>query len=419
MPTKPKDEAMTIDERRKYLRTMQKRYLRADRPGRGVLLTEMEAVTQLGRKYLTRLMHGDLARRPHRTPRGRSYGVEVDDALRVIVESFDRLTPERLTPNLVWMAECLAAHGELILTPPLVAQLEAISPSTVGRILARLGQDTPTLPRKGPQEANRWRREVPMRRIPWNEQEPGHFEADLVHHCGSATTGDYVHTLQLIDVATAWSERVAVLGRSFRVMRDAFHHILTRLPFGLREIHPDNGGEFFSHHLLTFWGERIHGLTLSRSRPWQKNDNRFVEQKNDTLVRGYLGHERLDSVAQTRALNTLYEDLWTYYNFFQPVMRLVEKEVLRDEEGRTRVRRRYDTARTPLDRLLATDTLPPAQHEKLLRQREGINPRRLHQSIQDQLEALWRLPGAPPTQTENIYATLLHPELLAEEEAMG
>jgi len=418
MPTKRQDDAMTIDERRKYLRAMQKRYQRTDRKGRGVLLTEMEEVTRLDRKYLTRLMRGDLARHPRTSQRGRTYGADVDDALRVIADSFDYLTPERLTPNLLWMAQTLSAHGELTLTPHLTTQLKTISISTVGRILARVRQDTPRLPRKGPQEANRLRREVPMGRLPWDLQTPGHLETDLVHHSGPQTTGDYVHTLQMIDVATAWSERVAVLGRSFRVMRDGFEHILARLPFTVREIHPDNGGEFFNHHLLAFWGNRIPGLALSRSHPWQKNDNRFVEQKNHTLVRHYLGHERLDTVAQTQALQALYEDLWVYYNLFQPVMRLREKEVV-EEDGRRRVRRRYDTARTPFDRLLATEAIRAGERDRLLRLRDETNPRALRQRIQDALDALWRLPGATPGQTEDIHETLLHPELLAEEEAAG
>ena len=158
MPTKRQDDAMTIDERRKYLRAMQKRYQRTDRKGRGVLLTEMEEVTRLDRKYLTRLMRGDLARHPRTSQRGRTYGADVDDALRVIADSFDYLTPERLTPNLLWMAQTLSAHGELTLTPHLTTQLKTISISTVGRILARVRQDTPRLPRKGPQAANRLRR---------------------------------------------------------------------------------------------------------------------------------------------------------------------------------------------------------------------------------------------------------------------
>jgi hypothetical protein len=408
----PADEKMTIDERLKYLRRVQKRYRQADRQTRGRLLDEMQAVTDLERKPLIRLMASTLERHPRQRQRGCTYDAGVDDALRVISQTLDHISAERLTPNLVWIAQTLAAHGELVLSPELEAQLGAISTSTVARILRRLRQDEPRLPRKGPQEANRQRREVPMRRIAWDESQPGHFEADLVFHSGPNTTGDHVHTVQLIDVTTAWSERVAVLGRGYLVMRDAFYHIMQRLPFPILEIHPDNGAEFFSRHLLAFWGERLRGVTLSRSRPWHKNDNRFVEQKNDTLVRAYLGHDRLDSVVQTRATNALYEDMWIYYNFFQPVMRLAEKEVVREAGGQTRMRRRYDEARTPFDRLCTTEVLPTEKREQLARWRDGINPRRLRQSIYDQLEALFRLPGATSGQTEDVYATLQHPEIL-------
>ncbi len=123
-----------------------------------------------------------------------------------------------------------------------------------------------------------------MKRIPWETSDPGHFEVDLVHHGGESTDGTYVHTLQMIDVATGWSERVAVLGKGQQAMEAGFRRILERLPFAVKELHPDNGTEFFNHHLVRFWGEAITGLTLSRSRPYQKNDNRFVEQKNATGV---------------------------------------------------------------------------------------------------------------------------------------
>ena len=186
-----------------------------------------------------------------------------------------------------------------------------------------------------------------MKRIPWQEQEPGHFEVDLVHHCGRTASGEYMHTLQMIDVATGWSERVAVLGRSYLVMQDGFSRILDRLPFPVLEIHPDNGSEFFNDHMLRFWRGLKPKPQLSRSRPYHKNDNRFVEQKNSTLVRNYLGYDRLDTIAQTLAVNQLYDMMWLYYNFFQPVMRLAEKTWSREEGQPSRVKRRYDKAATP------------------------------------------------------------------------
>jgi len=145
----PNEEQMTINERRKYLRLLKKRYLKANRLERGGLLDEMEAVTGSHRKSLIRLMNGSLERKPRRKQRGHTYGPEVDDALRVIAESFDYLCAERLFPNLVWMATHLSAHGELEVSPPLLEKLGRISVSTVGRILARIRQDQPRLPSLG------------------------------------------------------------------------------------------------------------------------------------------------------------------------------------------------------------------------------------------------------------------------------
>lgn len=400
------DDQMTVDERRKYLRKMQKRYHKASRSERGRLLDEMEVVVAQHRRSLIRHMNGSLERKPRRRQRGRTYGPEVDDALRVIAESMDYICAERLTPNLTSLAKHLAAHDELTLSPLLLAQLERISVSTVKRIVARILQDVPRLPRKGPRRGNSTTRDIPMKRIPWNEKVPGHFEADLVHHCGPSTSGEYACTTQLIDVATGWSERVAVLGRSYLVMNDAFQRIDRRLPFPIVEIHPDNGNEFFNHHMIRFWNELFPGVDLSRSRPYHKKDNRMVEQKNSTLVRAYLGNERLDTVAQTLALNQLYDKMWLYYNFFQPVMRLAEKEWIQEEGKPSRLKRRYDEARTPFDRLCATSAISQERRAQLETLRNQTNPRQLRREIYDLIDYIFSLPGAVSGIIEDVHLTL-------------
>jgi hypothetical protein len=359
-----------------------------------------------------RLLHSDLKRQPRRQARGVVYGAAVQEALRVLAESTDYISAERLTPNLVWLAQQLDRHGELAASPELLAHLDAISISTVGRVLARQRQDQPRLPRSGPQQAHQLR-DIPMLRLPWDEQEPGHFEVDLVHHGGASAAGEYVHTLQLIDVATGWSERVAVLGRGQLVMEDAFRRILARLPFPVRQIHPDNGSEFLNQHLLHFWRDWVQGVRLSRSRPYHKNDNPRVEQKNYTLVRAYLGEERLDTVAQTVALNHLYDQMWLYYNFFQPVLHLAEKTSEHRPDGTYRVHRRYDRARTPFDRLCTTTALLPAHQQQLVALRDQTNPRQLRRDIQARLERLFALPQATPGRTEDVHQTL-RPQTPAE-----
>ena len=408
------EDKMNIDERRKYLRRMKRRYVQADRKERGRLLDEMEAVTELHRKSLIRLMNGSLERQPRQRQRGRIYGPEVEYALAIIAESWDYLCAERLTPNLVWMAEHLAAHGELEVSPPLLEKLDRISVSTVQRILGRIPRDKPRPPRKGPRRTNHLIQDIPMKRIPWNEQQSGHLEVDLIHHCGPAACGEYVCTIQMIDVATGWSELRAVLGRSYLVMEDAFRYIVARIPFPILELHPDNGSEFFNYHPLRFFESQLQGVTLSRSRPYHKNDNRFVEQKNSSIVRAYLGNDRLDTVAQTMAVNQLYDKVWVYYNLFQPVMRLSEKIVTPVEGQLPRVKRRYDQARTPFDRLCEAKAITQKRREQLEALRDRTNPRQLRQEIYDQIEYIFSLPNAVPEHTENVYLTLAtRPDLQA------
>ncbi len=326
------DDEMTVNERRKYLKKMWPRYQQADRAGRGQLLTEMEHITGMHRKSLIRLLaRGSLERRKRTTPRRRSYGLDVAYVGGVVWESLDYSCAERLTPTLLPTAQQLATFGELQLTVHLEAQLATISRATVQRMLSKLRRSTPRLPRKGPEQANHLRDAVPMERLSWHIATPGYFEVDLVHHGGETSAGEYVHTLQMVDIATGWSERVAVFGRSQRALEAGFQRILARLPLPLRHLHPDNGSEFFNNHLVRCTqrvpGEELTGLTLSRSRPYHKNDNRIVEQKNDTLVRAYLGQVRLDTPQQAAALDLLYDVMWLYYNFFQPVLHLIDLSV--------------------------------------------------------------------------------------------
>jgi len=398
---------MTLDERRKYLKRVWPRYLKADRKGRGALLMEMEQITGMHRKSITRLMRcahqGSLERKKRSTPRPPTYGKEVQAVVGVVWESLDYICAERLTPQLLTTARHLERFGELervgvVLTPQLEEQLAIVSRATVQRTttkLRRLGRVDVPLPRRGPEAANRGgnsaTRGVPMGRIPWDTQEVGHFEVDLVHHCGPSAQGEYAHTLQMVDAATGWSERVAVLGRGQRAMEEGFRRIQGRVPFTIKELHPDNGSEFFSDHMVRFWGEELTGLHISRSRPYHKNDNRWVEQKNDTLVRAYLGNGRLDTPQEVAALNELYDLMWVYYNLFQPVLHLTEKEYLQ-EEGR--MRRKWDRASTPYERVKQTGALATMQQQKLDELYTQTNPRQLRAEIYRRLSQIWKWQNA-------------------------
>lgn len=223
MRTVATDEAMSLDELRTCLRRMQKRYRHADRETKKQLLGEMGAFTGQHRKSLICRLNGDLICRLRRRERDRSYG-PMDAALQMVWEGLDYVCTEHLQPNLVSAAELLAAHGEPMSTPD---PGRSHSPSIA---------------------------------------EPGYFEMDLVHHCGDVTNGEYVYTLQLVDVATGWSCCRAFLRRSYVVVQDALAHLLACLPFPVQELHADNGGEFLNGHLLSFLGEAYPELVPSRCR---------------------------------------------------------------------------------------------------------------------------------------------------------
>lgn len=325
-----------------------------------------------------------------------------------IAHSLDYPCAERLQPNLVWMARHLEGHGEIELNTEIKTKLARISVSTVRRLLppSQHAAERMAHSKGKPGMGYAQRQAIPVRRIAWDEKVPGHFEVDLVHHCGLSPSGQYLHTLQMTDVATGWSECVAILGRSSLVMQDGFRRIEMRLPFPMVELHPDNGSEFLNDHLLRFWKERAQPLQLSRSRPYAKNDNRFVEENNFSQIRAYVGYHRLDTVAQTHLLNQLYDQLWLYHNFFQPLMRLCEKQV---ENGRTK--RIYDSALPPLDRLCRTQLLSPPKQAQLLALRHTTNPVQLRKNIQTLIDKIFALPcAAAQGSVEDVYLTLLPQE---------
>ena len=398
-------EPMNINERRKYLHKMWGRYKKANKMEKSKLLSEMEAVTGMHRKSIIRLLNNQLSRKKRTRERGRTYGVDVDDSIRKIANSLDYPCAERLHPNLYWMAEHLRYHGELQLQEKTKESLQKISESTLKRILKRIGRSEPKMAEKKPRKSSNSsiRNQYPMTRIAWNIPEPGHFEVDLVHHCGATANGEFYHTLQMVDVATGWSEATAILGRSFRVMKDGFDYLLNRLPFPILEIHPDNGAEFFNQFLLQYWKNQLPDLEITRSRPYQKNDNRFVEENNQSMVRAYIGHSRLDTFAQLKILRQLLDKLWLFHNFFQPVMRLKEKQVI----SSTQFRRKYDQATTPFDRLKEKDSLNNKNLSYLENLRRQTNPVNLRYEINTLITVLLSLPCLDKSETVNIFTTFI------------
>jgi hypothetical protein len=408
-------EKMDIDERYKYLRIMQGRYKQAEkRKEKQRLLDEMERVTGLHRKHLiTLLKQRRIERRPRQRQRGKSYGAEVDAALGVIWEAQDYCCATRLKGVLVYTAEQLARHGELRLSPHLKAQLESISATSIRR----------HFPKRAGYQAQRARKRfqnihqqvIPIEPIPWDIEEPGHFELDLVHHCGDHIEGEYVYTLQVVDVATGWSGRRAILGRSYIVVADALYYLAHQIPFPYRKLHPDNGSEFLNANLLRFLKKHYPDLQPTRSAPGKPNDNRFVEQKNSTLVRAFLGDVRLDTVQQTRFLNRIYDNMHTYHNFIQPVMHQVDKQWIPHSDSTGGYTRRFhDDPVPPVVRLCNAGVLSEEKRLELLAQRDAINPLALRRKFYADLQHLFAYPCAAPGESQDIFQTLAYPELFPE-----
>jgi len=394
MPTQKK---MPIEERYVYLQVQYERYRLANRRTKGALLAEMVAVTGMHTKSLTRLMNGPPpCRHPRQRQRTRTYGAQVEQLVRLVDEALDHPCRERLQPMLLCLVDHLCALGLAHCDPQTRQQLETISVSTVGRILTRIRQDEPRLrQRSATTSVTQIQAQVPIRNIPWDETTPGHFEVDLVYHSGPSAAGDFVYTLQMVDVATGWSECVAILGRSYRVMRAAFERCLARIPFPVLEVHTDNGAEFLNANLLRYCQQEH--ITFTRSRAYKKNDQAHVEQKNWTHVRHFAGYDRYEGQAALEALTALYEPLRLYMNFFQPTLKLIGKEQVGGK-----VRKRYDTARTPYQRVLECPQVSDETKTQLRALYDTLNPVALLRELDRCQDRLWALERVRSTNEATI-----------------
>lgn len=339
---------MRVADRYELAMELMGRYNRAGRVERGEILDAFCLATGYHRKYAIAMLRGRrrvvVAKRP---PRARRYGLEFQKALLVAWEASGYICSERLQPFLGELVPLLEAHRQLAIDDVTRELLGQASVSTVERRIAahrkglvgrRMAQTKP---------GSLLRRQIPA--LPGSqsaEDVPGHLEIDLVSHSGESAVGTFLYTLSTVDLATGWTERIPVLGKGQTGIVAAVERIRGQLPFPLRGLHPDTGSEFINFHLFGYCQER--GIAFTRSRPYHKNDNCHVEQKNWTLVRRLIGYDRLDTPEQQAWLDAFYtDDLRPFANCFQPVMKLVGKETV---DGRTR--RLYDIPKTPLRRLL-------------------------------------------------------------------
>jgi hypothetical protein len=368
---------LSMEERKAVTRQMAKRYARVSKREKTRMLDELCELTGWTRRHarraLQKVVHGS-AERPRRT-RDRFYGKDVVQPLRLVWAALGGPAGKRLAPFMPEAVEALEREGELVLEPQVRAKLLRISAATIDRLLAPERKRLQVRGRSGTKPGSLLKRKIPIRTFAeWDEAQPGFCEVDLVAHDGGDSRGEFCQTLNLTCVATGWTEPRAVRNKAQRWVHEAIVDIAQILPFPLRGLDSDNGAEFINAQLFAWCEENQ--ITFTRSRPYRKNDNCFVEQKNWPVVRQQVGYLRYDTLAELEVLCELYVHLRLFVNFFQPQMKLVEKT----REG-AKVHKRFDTARTPYQRVLASPHVFPEAKEALTGTYRGLNPAELKRKI--------------------------------------
>lgn len=382
-----------MQEKKVITREIARRYQKASKKEKGLILDEFVKLTgytrcyaafllrNWGRKIRVRFEGRDRVvilggkRRKRERIRERKYDQRVLSALKKIWIICDLICGKRLHPFLSEIIPVLEGFGELNIDEEVREKLFKISPATIDRLLASEKAKFKLKGRSTTKPGTLLKNQIPVRTFSdWDEKKPGFVEVDLVSHDGGNTRGDYCQTLDLTDVCTTWTETKAVKNKAQRWVFEALQEIKDRVPFSILGIDSDNGSEFINDHLLRFCQEKE--ITFTRSRPYRKNDNCFVEQKNYSVVRRTVGYLRYDTEEELKILNELYGYLRLYTNFFQPVMKLVEKTRVG-----SKVKKRYDQARTPYQRVLESSHIPEENKQRLKEEYATLNPAKLKRKI--------------------------------------
>jgi len=374
---------MSIQSKRELLDAVAPRYRTARGADKQRILDEFVASTGYHRKYAIQLLnHPVKTRRRQKRRRNRRYGPDVQYALIKIWRVANCICAKRLVPALGEFIEALERHGELQLDPQVKSLLLSMSVATAHRLLRAERHQQRGLTTTKP--GTLLKRSIPVRTFAdWDDARPGFLEADLVAHCGMSASGEYLNTLTLTDITTTWTVCLPLLNRSQRAVKTAIDRARTRLPFPMLGLDSDNGSEFINVHLLRYCQQEQ--ITFTRSRPYKKNDQAHVEQKNGSIVREFVGYDRYEGHEANRRLDALYMVLNLYVNFFQPVMKLVSKERVGNK-----VKKRYDTAKTPYQRTLESDQVSDEVKQRLRKEYESLNPAALLRTIESRQDALWQ-----------------------------
>ncbi len=377
---------MTKQGKQELLKAIRPRYRKANKRVKSRILDEFVAATGYNRKYAIHLLRNGPSR-PSQKKRGRRliYGPDVIAALVQVWEACGHLCGKRLQPFMPDMVEALERHGELKLAPETRSGLLQMSASTIDRRLKRARSKLAYRGRSTTKPGTLLKNAIPIRTFAdWDEQIPGFVEMDLVAHGGDSAAGEFLHTLNVVDIDTRWTEPIGLPNKGQKATFEGIQTMRHRLPFPLLGIDSDSGGEFINHHLYNYCQDEQ--ITFTRARPYKKNDQAHVEQRNWTVVRQVVGYARYESPEALILLNIIYEDLRLFVNFFQPVMKLVSKTRVG-----SKVRKKYDEAQTPCQRVLASSDVDQAVKHQLRDVYLALNPAKLRRRIEANLAKLWRL----------------------------
>ena len=376
---------MSQRSKRELAEEIHARYLRSNRKEKTSILNEFVASTGYSRKYAnTLLKNGVNGKHRKKAGRKRKYQGEVIEVLKHIWEICGRICSRRLHPFLPEIVEVLERFGKVNLSKETKTLLLSMSRATIDRCLEKvryehkkgLSTTKPGTLLKKSIEVRTWQ--------DWDDEQPGFMEMDLVAHCGNTVAGQYLFTLTAVDIATGWTECLALPNKTQWAVYEAVQEMRKRLPFPLLGLDSDNGTEFINDLLYRYCLEE--NITFTRSRPYQKNDQAHVEQKNWSVVRHTVGYDRFETEEELHLLRKVYEDLRLYINFFQPVMKLMGKQRI---DGKTI--KYYDKAITPYRRTLAAEQVTFSDKVSLTNHYAHLNPVTLRKIIDFNIGKLWKV----------------------------
>lgn len=386
---------MSLKSRQELTSSLRSRYQAASYVEKQKILDEYVAVTGYHRKAAIRILRAEIVGEK----KTRVWKVKYDAAVKAVLEQVwqvaNRICGQRLVPLLAELIPALEKFGHLELEPEVRKKVLTLSPATADRLLREIKKKEKRS--KGTTRRGKLlKSQIPLRTFAeWEEVKPGFLEADLVAHCGESVSGQFLNTLTLVDVASGWTECLAILCKEQHLVLEGLKKGRALLPFPLLGVDTDNGSEFLNEVWLHYCQQEE--LTFTRSRPYRKNDQCFVEQKNGAVVRRMIGYDRYEGSAACEKLGELYGMLRLYQNYFQPSMKLSSKK-----RAGAKVIKKYEPAQTPYQRLLKSEAVSEEHKEKLRQEYEQLDPLRLYQEIERKQQAFWALTVARVIKKEAV-----------------